>query len=101
MCLGVCSFVYHTIHRWIDPKITNKNILLSPFSYHNRLTPTLPTPPYPSNLPILPSYLPLPDNRLVFAKEAEQEPPVKAVVFSQWTFMLDLIEKALKGRGWG
>jgi len=47
-----------------------------------------------------------PSNRLVFKgqqeeEEAEDVPPVKAVVFSQWTFYLDLIERALKGRGWG
>ena len=46
-----------------------------------------------------------PSNRLVFKAEEEAEaedvPPVKAVVFSQWTFYLDLIERALKGRGWG
>jgi SNF2 family DNA or RNA helicase len=40
-------------------------------------------------------------NRLVFNGQETEEPPVKAVVFSQWTFMLDLIEKALKARGWG
>lgn len=40
--------------------------------------------------------------RLVFNREeSADEPPVKAVVFSQWTFMLDLVEKALKARGWG
>ncbi len=48
---------------------------------------------------------PSPPNRLVFKgqekEEAEDVPPVKAVVFSQWTFYLDLIERALKGRGWG
>lgn len=43
-----------------------------------------------------------PHARLVFnGEESAEEPPVKAVVFSQWTFMLDLIEKALKARGWG
>jgi SNF2 family DNA or RNA helicase len=31
----------------------------------------------------------------------QKEAPAKAVIFSQWTGMLDLVETALEGRGWG